>query len=142
MAKFSVKVTREPQLGAPRFTRSEMREIVQAVRDGVVDVIHDGRLPDLSPAKPLNRGYAISKSKKTGRAAFRDWRLKADIAETAVVTVSDASVGLIKFPAATVRLALIRETQDSMFALSRISEAAGFDVAQKYLAKALARAVK
>lgn len=138
----SARIVRQPRFSALRFTRSEMRKITEAARNELVQRFYSGLRPNLSPAAPLKTGYAISKSKRTGRRAIRDWRMKKDLIATTRVTVSNASMGLIKFPADSVRIAQRREQQDSMFDLGPREEKAGTAVAQQFLSKALKRAAK
>ena len=136
-----LKINRTPRISSIRFTRSEMREIGTAVRDAEVDRIHQGLKPDLSAAKPLSRGYAITKTRKTGGRAIRDWRLKNDLPASLKVTVASPELAIIKFPAETVRKALVRERSDDMFSMSERGEDAGNKLAQNYLEKAVKRAV-
>ena len=55
--------------------------------------------------------------------------------------MSSSELAIIKFPAETVRKALVREQSDDMFSMSERGEEAGNKVAQKYLEKAVKRAV-
>lgn len=143
----TIKVTRAPRLDIPRFTRNEMRDITESVKDAEVGRIKEAKLPDGSPARPLavverngrRSGYAIQKQRKTGRNR-RDWTFTGAMLNGLKVTVSDPSTGIIKFSSDQVRKAAIRQASDEMFDLSADGEKAGSKTAAQYLDKAIVRA--
>lgn len=144
------KIVRVPKIGAPRFTRTEMREIGDAVKDEEIARIRSARKVDGNPAAPLKvkhrksgapYGYAIEKQKKKGRNK-RDWKWSGDMLESLKTTVSDPTRAVIKFSAAQIKKAAIRDAKDQMFGLSGRGEKSGVSVAAKYLDKAIQRATK
>ena len=155
MPGISAKVLRAPRIGDIRFTRTEMRNILDATSDAEVKRIRSAQKLDLSAANPLKvnvsakgwpYGYAIDKTKRTGRNR-RDWygvpgRNPEHMLDALRSTVQSGTSGTIKFPASVAKRAAIREANDDMFSLSILGEKAGFDEAQKYIDKALKRAVR
>ena len=136
-----IKLNRIPTLGAPQFSRAEMREIGAAVRDAEVDRIGQGLKPDLTSAANLTARYARRKAKFTGGKAIRNWVFTGEMMKSLAVTVSSNSRALIKFPAATVKKASIREAKDELFSMSKRGEDAGGEAARKYFEKAVKRAI-
>lgn len=150
-----LKVTRLPKFNVPQLSRTETRRVGQAVEAAAKKRIAAAKKPDLSPAKPLvvhraksgrPYGYAIWKSKKTGRNR-RDWRgvegaNPEHAMDTLRTTVSEPGRALIKFPASVAKRMAIRENLDEMFSLGRAESDAGNSEAQKHWAKAVKRAAK
>lgn len=146
--RIKTKVTRQVKLGAPRFTRSEMREICDETKDAEVERIGKALKSDLTPAAPLKvkhrksgapYGYAIEKQKKKGRNK-RDWNWNGAMLGSLRSTVSNPDRGVIKFSSDQVKKAAIRDAKDDMFGLSKRGEKAGGAIAARYLPKALKRA--
>ena len=151
--QIKTKVTRQIKLGAPRFTRAEMREIGDSVRDEEVKRIGQALKADLTPAAPLavhqyirkdgtpgrRRGYAIDKQRKKGTNK-RDWKWSGDMLDSLKTTVSDPTRAVIKFASGQAKKAVIRDAKDDMFGLSKRGEVSGGTIAKRYLPRALKRA--